>query len=124
MPNYPDSLPKPLLGGYKIALKNNVNSTTMAFGIKRRRQIDGRRDYVITFSLPLDNEDLGVFDNFFRETLSDGVVEFNMELPIPNGMQQSVRCRFNKPYQLEAMKTLWKVKCEADIYDVPGIGAM
>ena len=75
---WPSDLPAPEIGGYGQTRQNARRSRTAQNGPPRYgRRLSAVPEFV-GMQVTLDAEELGIFDQFFAETLSDGSLPFWM----------------------------------------------
>ena len=85
--NYPDGLPTPLRADYGLQHTDNVLRTQLGNGRSRKEILHAPGPTLITAKFRMRPAQAQVFEGFYWRTLNSGVLQFNMKLLSPLGLQ-------------------------------------
>ncbi len=111
--SWPDTLPQqPLVKGFSGTVQDTLIRTSMDAGPEKiRRRFTAASEY-FTLTWFMTKQQLNTFRSFFKDTIADGSIEFEMNHPITG---ETVLVRFRGPYQFVSTGVHWRISAEIEV---------
>jgi hypothetical protein len=121
---WPDLLPKPTVQGYTLQPEKNVLRTEMDSGPARQRRQFTQVPTVVTVRWRMNQEQLALFQSWFRWRAWSGASWFQVELLNGLGIQ-SQEARFWGPYKANAIHRalFWEITAKLEVRNPPMMSA-
>jgi hypothetical protein len=116
-------LPRPLADGYGLTAMPSTLRTEMDNGAARMRRRFTRQMTVASLAFNMRREQFGLFDGFWRGTLSDGTAWFVM--PLRNGISDDPwTVRGIAPPEASLISPdVWRVSWKVEVDQIPQLSA-
>ena len=110
MATWPATLPQePLVDGFLVLFK--ILYVLDGCCQKTRRRFTAASEYY-TVSWVMTDAQFTTFRSFFKDTIADGSIEFEMNHPITG---ETVLVRFREPYQFVSTGVHWRISAEIEV---------
>lgn len=117
--DWPSTLPLPMLDGNSGAPRNSTLVTPLGVNLSNRRSRFQKSYTDLTVQFRFNHTELPIFQEFWNDTLGNGVAQFEIDLRFPrnsNPLTRWVVAFVGEGYEVDCLEGIWQVTAQMDLW--------